>query len=587
MVTFLLLISFKFVLPLGSFFDGACPRKDPAPGVLVVPTGSKLLLTCDGLVKVNGENVVLTRVGSNANKISPVGVTTPQKLASNSTVSTDKTEIQTAVTTVNGEYDSTTVAAVSTVPGENTNSTTYKTSPHMLQPTTSTRTPDEASTQENEEIHSLDEVEEGEDSSRVPREAELKLNYQWKWNKQLSWEKYREVTVSKDGAILSLDSVRQTDAGSYSCYHRGREMTAIKVIVAELPETPSLSCYKKFPGSKIRCEWRPQKPILKQPNCYLLLSTRGLKNFARIPCSYSYLHSRCWCALDHNEDEIRSHHSAFLCVTSILGNATSSLLYFTPLEILKPDPPANVSVHQEKGRERRLRVTWILPNSWKERSDYYRLMYELKYRPLRSSSDQVMEIKYERSYVITDVLPGHEYVIQLRMKEEYDGQWSEWTTPVNATSWIETDDLMSMEFNLTSTEGSGSSAEDYTDEIPSGESKTPDPPHEWIHFIWVACLFALLSFILTVYIFRHKDRLMSKLHCFNVAPPLGDSPPQPSSTTAAPEREALVTFAPPFYKEHPLNDIQEGEENEEEQSVTDRIEAMHFNNTSYFLVQRQ
>lgn len=52
-------------------------------------------------------------------------------------------------------------------------------------------------------------------------------------------------------------------------------------------------------------------------------------------CSYSSRASRCWCALDYNEDELRTVHLAYLCVTSMAGNATSNLLDFTPLGISK------------------------------------------------------------------------------------------------------------------------------------------------------------------------------------------------------------------------------------------------------------
>lgn len=78
---------------------------------------------------------------------------------------------------------------------------------------------------------------------------------------------------------------------------------------------------------------------------------------------------------------------------------------------------------------------------------------------------------------------------------------------------------------------------------------------------------------------------MPKLHHLSVITKRSDSAEPPSPGPAAPEVQALVTFAPPRYKEPPLSNREEAEEeNEEEHSLEDRIEAMHFNNTSYFLL---
>lgn len=32
-------------------------------------------------------------------------------------------------------------------------------------------------------------------------------------------------------------------------------------------------------------------------------------------------------------------------------------------------------------------------------------------------------------------MPGVDYVIQLRTRDEYDGVWSDWSVPVCARSW--------------------------------------------------------------------------------------------------------------------------------------------------------
>lgn len=134
-----------------------------------------------------------------------------------------------------------------------------------------------------------------------------------------------------------------------------------------------------------------------------------------------------------------------------------------------PDPPSNVMAHPVERREKMIKVTWNLPITWKEKDDFYDLTYEVRYRPSNSSNEQVcLTSSYfshglktdepgmfplidflfyglyvflqentirKRTYLITDALPGVEYLIHLRVREEYDGLWSEWTSPVSARSW--------------------------------------------------------------------------------------------------------------------------------------------------------
>ncbi|KAG7234205.1 hypothetical protein INR49_005524 [Caranx melampygus] len=517
---FLPLLCVVCAAPVHGVFDGACPRKDPPPGVLVVPPGSKLVLMCRGYVMVDGVKVNSGTDSSNANRggTSSVAPTTTGNIMNNKhTVDPSVNE---------GHHFKPEVGSVTT--GKRSPRHTdiaYTASPttHLVQPTGSDAPLTGESDWEAEEADGEgdyeDEEDEGEEGSRVTRG--IKSRPQWKWN-------------------MKVVGSGKRDWGDITFERRGS------------PESPSLSCYKKSPSSKIRCEWTPQKPVAKPSNCYLVLNKSPSQTFNHLQCSYSSRLSRYWCALDHSEDDLRTTHTAFLCVTTIAGNATSNLQHFTPLSILKPDPPSDVKVTQLEGHE-----TWI----------------------------KVWMTRGSRSHLIKDIMPGVQYQIQLRARDEFDGKWSDWSTPINASSWtapVLINDPITTDFP---DEGS---TDIYMSDVPGPENIPPPGPVELSHVLWISGLFLLLTVILAAYMFRHRDRLMSKLHRVSVIIQPGNSSEPPSTTPAAPEQRALMTFTRPHYKEPSANEGQEEEEeNEEEPSAKERTEAMHFNNTSYFFIQRE
>ncbi|XP_045901591.1 interleukin-6 receptor subunit alpha [Micropterus dolomieu] len=597
-----------------SIFDGTCLRKDPPPGVLVLSPGSKLVMTCSSHVKVDGVKVHIARNSSNTNRggspsdaIPTTVAPTITHIAGNSGGSKKRNSHTVENSVSEGYRSNTTEEGDARSPQHTDTGYTASPTPRTVQPTSVSR---QRKGESNLEAEGMDgegnyeeEMEEeeddgGEEGSRVTRG--IKSRPQWKWNGRMVGKGDRdwgEITFERRGASLSLSSVRLTDSGKYTCYYRGRERLSLKVIVADPPENPSLSCYKKSPTSKIRCEWAPQKPVTILPMCYLLYSKSPTEKLMRLQCSYSPRASRCWCTLDHSEDERRTVHMAYLCVTSIAGNATSALLQFMPLDILKPDPPSHVSVRQEEGQEKRLTVTWSFPGSWKRQDKYYDLIYEVKYKPLMSSTDceQIQKIERQRSYTITDAMSGVEYMIQLRTKDEFDGVWSDWSTPVSGSSWTVPSSALPSDYDLDNRtitdEGSGSG--DYGPYVTEPVQGKDEVPH---HVLWISGSFALLSVILAAYLFRHKDRFLSKLQSLSVVSQCGDSrlpsPFAPTTPTvpavpAVPEGQALVTLGLPRYKKTPLSEVEEGEEeSDEEQQVMEGIDAMHFNNTSYFVLQQ-
>lgn len=90
------------------------------------------------------------------------------------------------------------------------------------------------------------------------------------------------------------------------------------------------------------------------------------------------------------------------------------------------------------------------------------------------------------------------------------------------------------------------------------------------------------SFPLCFFGGSRRNRFLSKVQRLSSVADRGAlSPPLPS-VRAVPEGQALVTFAPPSYRERP-----EDEQETQELRQNERAEDMNFNNTSYFFVQRE
>ncbi|XP_041648395.1 interleukin-6 receptor subunit alpha [Cheilinus undulatus] len=566
-------------------FDGTCPSKEPPHGVLVLSPGSKLVLTCSGHVKVNGVKVTTSKNGSNrVRRVNSSNATPTHVNITNSTEDSIKSSKVTMDIAVSERHQSD-LSETEKVIAHTDSGYTASPTTHSVQRSSMSWILKSGSDLEAEEVEDFEE-DDGEEGSRVTRG--IKLIYQWKWNGRTLGKGDRdwgEITLEGRGETLSLSIVRVIDSGKYTCFSKGREMFSLRVTIADPPETPYLSCYKRSPSSKIRCEWTPQKAVTITPECYLFLSKKvGLQSepFQRLKCSYSLRLSRCWCALDFNEDHLRTLHTVYLCVTSIAGNATSSLLHFRPLSILQPEPPSKVLVQQEAGQETRLKVTWNAPGSWKSQDSYYELIYEIRYRPLRSSFSQVKLIKVGRVYIINDALPGVEYVIELRTREEYDGLWSDWSEPVNASSWT-APSVSPLTTTVFPFYPEGSGADDELTNVDP-EFSGPEPSH---HILWILGSFVLLSVMLAIYIIRYKGRLVSKLQSLSVITKCGDPPQSQPSEQTDPEGQASVKLVPPCYKESPSSEAEREEEDvEEEEQGNDLMEALHFSNTSYFFLQK-
>ncbi|NWR98447.1 IL6RA protein, partial [Motacilla alba] len=62
-----------------------------------------------------------------------------------------------------------------------------------------------------------------------------------------------------EGNTLLLRRLRYEDAGRYSCSLGSRLLRSLRLLVAEPPETPQVSCYRRSHDKDVLCEWPQQK----------------------------------------------------------------------------------------------------------------------------------------------------------------------------------------------------------------------------------------------------------------------------------------------------------------------------------------
>ncbi|KAF4088515.1 hypothetical protein AMELA_G00082960 [Ameiurus melas] len=524
----------------------ACLRKESYPGVLSLNVGSEVILGCRGDVTVDSVPLVMSikhkeRLGrrgdvtslwkSQKTRESPgtIGIHNPQT----ENFATDgKHKLQTAtgvfakvsesVTTANMAMSSAKVQMGSGQGLQAANQSTKSNSVDRvseeggafsitLEMGLST---ERSSSTKYEDDEDHDEKVEG---LRVTRS--IKRQARWTWNGQLMRERV------ENGGALRLPALRLTDSGNYSCYRRGRLVSSVKISVGIPPEKPTLSCYKKSHISKIQCEWISTQPIIPQPQCYMFLR-KGLEKISHVNCSYSDACSCCQCTLPSMIND-RNVYTVQLCVTNTAGNATSSTYSYVPQNIIKPDPPVEVKVKPVKGEPHMLNVSWSSPTTWMW-DLFYTLQFQLRYRPLHAKQYQQVVVE-SRDWLILDALPHTDHEIQIRAKDEYEGHWSDWTSPVHAHTWtspvttVAPDNNTSLESDWIFTEGSGR-PEVEVEIRPAADGDGV----MWVNVMCVVGVCLLFTFvIISVYSLRNRMAFISKKNKENVSSACSCSSPSP------------------------------------------------------------
>ncbi|XP_067887421.1 interleukin-11 receptor subunit alpha isoform X2 [Heterodontus francisci] len=226
------------------------------------------------------------------------------------------------------------------------------------------------------------------------------------------------------------------------------------VLMADLPMEGNYSCHDEtgrlLHWTQLKLGYPPSKPLVNcKASTFYKISCSWVKDQeAAFPTSYIATYrdpsSKVWncpvdllsniCQIDNPQIFASLPYVINITAINPVGYRTT-LLEIVALDIVQPDPPANVRAEPVFGSPRRIKVQWDYPLSWSPR---FELKFILEYKLKQNRFWSRMETKMKEE-IITDAIVAQLYVIRVKAKDSFDnGKWSDWSSEVLATAWSET-----------------------------------------------------------------------------------------------------------------------------------------------------
>ncbi|XP_050840690.1 interleukin-6 receptor subunit alpha isoform X6 [Serinus canaria] len=246
-----------------------------------------------------------------------------------------------------------------------------------------------------------------------------------------------------EGNTLLLRQLRYKDSGHYSCSVGSHLLRSLRLLVAaplclaEPPETPQVSCYRRSHDKDVLCEWPQKRKPSPGTQAVLWLKRRFVaENATEQRCHYLSKARKFICRLKvpPDTDDIK-HLVVSTCVSNSAGGSAGKDKIITLRSVsVRPDPPVNVTVQALEKAPQRLQVNWSYPASWDPR--FYWLHFQVRYRPEPAPTFMEVDQVTTTWLDIRDAWRGTRHVVQVRAKDEFGhGMWSEWSQEAVGTPW--------------------------------------------------------------------------------------------------------------------------------------------------------
>ncbi|XP_069809066.1 interleukin-27 subunit beta-like [Dendropsophus ebraccatus] len=254
---------------------------------------------------------------------------------------------------------------------------------------------------------------------------------QWKFNG-------RKIVNSDDiysnfSRHLILADAKKHQSGNYTCHHpHTNEILSLTELQLGLPpDRLHIQCWSSSYPEKVKCYW----DLHPDPNIHTSFLTTYRSGLMGPPqeCIQHEMNPHS-CLISNFQ--MFEEFPYLLNVTAInpLGSVTQLHDFFVE-NIIRPDPPVNVTVSSMCRESKKLHIQWKPPHSWPY-PEIFPLKYKVRYRREGSKSYITVGPYEKTSLILGGIRPGSTVHVQVAAKDISDlGHDSHWSEVVTGRPW--------------------------------------------------------------------------------------------------------------------------------------------------------
>ncbi|XP_069784602.1 interleukin-27 subunit beta-like isoform X2 [Narcine bancroftii] len=251
---------------------------------------------------------------------------------------------------------------------------------------------------------------------------------EWRLNNSQIMETADVILTENDLTILSA---RPTMEGEYSCHspETGNTYSRVSLQLGYAPGKPRFRCWSVNYPLNMACFWSLEKPT----NIPTEVKATFRREHVKTCSSADSLQGSC--SIEDINLFSTIPYKVTVTAKNLLGSRSTTKEFIVE-KIIKPDPPANVSLSPIPNQRKKLLLQWKPPATWPN-PQLFLLKYIVKYWQVGSNRHRMIEIINQTNYTLSGLHSRGVYFVQVAAKDFVDnGHPSEWSPVVSAKLWF-------------------------------------------------------------------------------------------------------------------------------------------------------